>query len=113
NIVARAFYALGDTKTPMQISLVCLATNFIIAGALLIPLRQGGPGIANTFTSCLNAGLLLFALRKKLGKLGLQSLRDELLWLLPLGMAAGLIAWFGWHFWQSRFGHATVALTFG
>jgi putative peptidoglycan lipid II flippase len=113
NIVARAFYALGDTKTPMKISIVCLVINFIIAGALLIPLRQGGPGIANTFTSGLNAGLLLFALRKKLGKLGLQSLRDELLWLLPLGMAAGLVAWFGWHFWQSRFGHATVALRIG
>src|SRR5487761_2364058 len=31
NILARAFFALGDTKTPMKISLACLALNLLIA----------------------------------------------------------------------------------
>jgi hypothetical protein len=48
NMLARAFYALGDTKTPMKISIVCLAVNLILAAALVVPLRQGGLGIANT-----------------------------------------------------------------
>src|SRR5208283_4655675 len=39
NILARAFYALGDTKTPMQISLVSLALNLVLATALVVPLR--------------------------------------------------------------------------
>src|ERR1035437_6530260 len=31
NVLDRAFYALGDTRTPMKISLVCHALNFILA----------------------------------------------------------------------------------
>src|SRR6185312_13588259 len=35
NVLARAFYALGDTKTPMKISIVCLFLNLILAAALI------------------------------------------------------------------------------
>jgi putative peptidoglycan lipid II flippase len=113
NILARAFYALGDTKTPMQISLVCLTINFI-ASCLLMPLlREGGPGIANTCTSAINVSLLLFALRKKLGRLEMQALRDTLRPLLLATLLAGAIAWGGWHEWEHSFGHKTLALKIG
>ncbi len=113
NILARAFYALGDTKTPMKISLVCLAINFTAACILIKPLREGGPGIANTFTSLINVGLLLFVLRKKLGKLEMQSLRETLRPLLLATILAGVIAWGGWNFWELTLGHATIALKIG
>jgi len=113
NILARAFYALGDTKTPMKISLVCLAFNLVVAAALLGPLREGGPGIANTLTSCFNVGLLSFALRKKLGGLEMESLRQNLLWLVPLTILAGVIAYAGWRLWESSLGHGNVALKIG
>jgi putative peptidoglycan lipid II flippase len=113
NILARAFYALGDTKTPMKISLVCLAVNFTAAAALLGPLREGGPGLANTLTSGINAALLVFALRKKLGRLEMEPLRQNLLWLLPLTLLAGIIAFESWRWWESLFGHATLALKIG
>ena len=113
NILARAFYALGDTKTPMKISLVCLAINFTAACILIKPLREGGPGIANTFTSLINVGLLLFVLRKKLGKLEMKPLRDTLRPLALATILAGVIAWCGWHFWERTFGHATIALKIG
>src|SRR6202012_1869130 len=60
NILARAFYALGDTKTPMKISIFCLILNFVVGGFLIFPLHEGGAGLANTLTSAINAGLLLF-----------------------------------------------------
>jgi putative peptidoglycan lipid II flippase len=113
NILARAFYALGDTKTPMQISLVCLVINVLAGAALIFPLREGGPGIANTFTSALNAGLLLFALRKKLGKLEMEPLRGALLPLIAAALLAGLLAWGGWKLWEQYLGHATLALKLG
>ncbi len=110
NILARAFFALGDTKTPMKISIVCLIVNLILSVLLVFPLRQGGLGIANTATSICNVGLLLFALRKKLGKLEMEALWKTLLPLTIAGIIAGVVAWFGWHYLEKQFGHATIAL---
>jgi putative peptidoglycan lipid II flippase len=113
NILARAFFALGDTKTPMKISIVCLTVNFAATCALLKPLHEGGPGIVNTLTSCLNTGLLLFALRKKLGKLELESLRKNLPPLALMTIFAGLVAWECWRLWENSIGHGNIALKIG
>ena len=113
NILARAFYALGDTRTPMRISLLCLTLNFLIACLLMLPLREGGPGIANLMTSTISVGLLTFALRKKLGKLDMAALRQTLVPLAIGAAAAGVIAWLGWRLWETQLGHATLALRLG
>jgi putative peptidoglycan lipid II flippase len=113
NILARAFFALGDTRTPMKISIVCLTINFAVTCALLKPLREGGPGIVNTLTSCLNLGLLLFALRKKLGKLELESLRKNLPTMALMTIFAGLVAWESWRLWENSIGHQNLALKIG
>jgi putative peptidoglycan lipid II flippase len=113
NILARAFFALGDTQTPMKISIACLALNFILAALLVLPLRQGGLGIANTVTSICNVWLLVFALRKKLGRLEMEPLRHALRMLVPAAMLAGVIAWGGWQWWEKSIGHATLALKIG
>jgi putative peptidoglycan lipid II flippase len=113
NILARAFFALGDTKTPMKISLACLMLNLLLAAALVVPLKQGGLGIANTITSVCNAGLLFFALRKKIARLELAPLRATFLPLGAAGLLAGLVAWLGWRWWESSLGHETLALKIG
>ena len=108
NVLARAFYALGDVKTPMKISLFCFAVNLIFAVALVRPLRQGGLGIANTVTSLCNVGFLLYALRRKLGKLEMEPLRATLLPLAGAGILAGLAAWWGCRLWENTMGHAAL-----
>ena len=113
NILARAFFALGDTKTPMKISLACLLLNLLLAAALVVPLKQGGLGIANTITSVCNAGLLCFALRKKLGRLEMAPLRAMFVPLANAGLAAGLIAWQSWRLWENALGHETLVLKLG
>jgi putative peptidoglycan lipid II flippase len=113
NILVRAFFALGDTQTPMKISIACLVMNCLMAAILVVPLKQGGLGIANTVTSICNVGLLTFALRKKLGKLEMEPLRKTFLPLAVAGLLAGLLAWAGWRLWESQIGHATIALKIG
>ena len=113
NVLARAFYALGDTKTPMKISIVCLIINLIFSAILIMPLRQAGLGIANTLTSIANVSLLVFALRKKLKTLDAEPLRRTFLPLAIAGALAGLAAWLGWKCWEKELGHTTISLEIG
>src|SRR4029079_12836409 len=69
--------------------------------------------IANTVTSVCNLMLLLYALRRKLGKLELEPLRATVLPLLVAGVVAAAIAWWGGRYWEQTFGHANLALRFG
>jgi putative peptidoglycan lipid II flippase len=106
NILARAFYALGDTKTPMRISLVTLCMNLLLAASLVWQLRQSGLAIANTVTSAVNTVLLLYALRRKLKHLDFGELR-RMLWVGMAGAAlAGAIGWAGALECERLLGHA-------
>ena len=113
NILARAFYALGDTKTPTRISMTCLVVNLVLTALFLWPLQQAGMGLANSITSFANAGLLLFALRKKLGHLEMGSLRGQLGALAIGGLTAAGTAYGGLQLWQAKLGHATLLLKAG
>ena len=113
NILARAFYALGDTKTPMRVSIFCLALNLVLALALVWPFAQGGLGMANTISAICNAVLLGYALRKKLGRLELAEFKNSLEGLLAATVVSGLLVWLAAHFWESRLGHATLGLKIG
>lgn len=94
NLIARAFYALGDTQTPMRVSVFCLAANLLMA-LILIPLfKQGGMGLANTLSAGLNSGLLFYALRKKLPKLGFRDLAGNFAGVAGAAVVAAAVAWF-------------------
>jgi putative peptidoglycan lipid II flippase len=113
NVLARAFYALGDTRTPMKISMVCLVLNLALSLALVGPFRQGGLGMANTISSAINVGLLLYALRRKLGRLEISSLR-ALLWPLTGAMIAAVGISLGMsRLWQAKAGLSGLAFELG
>ncbi|HWF17681.1 MAG TPA: murein biosynthesis integral membrane protein MurJ [Verrucomicrobiae bacterium] len=113
NILARAFYALGDTKTPMKISIFCLVINLIFALVLIRKFQQGGLGMANSLSACFNVSLLFYALRKKLGKLEFGALRQMLWPIFVAGIFAALTAWATWHQWDKTFGHFGLARRLG
>ncbi len=109
NILARAFFALGDVKVPMRISLFCLAINLVVVVVLLLGMDMGvgALGIANTFSSSINLGLLLFALRKKLKQFDLVAFRAQLGRLLFAAGVAAAVTWITLHYWNRFVGHAT------
>jgi putative peptidoglycan lipid II flippase len=113
NILARAFYALKDIKTPVTISVFCLMLNLGFALWLVQSRREAGLAMANTLSACFNVALLLYALRRKLGQLELANLRRLLLVLVPAAaVAGGIAAWLGW-LWENNLGHATLAIKLG
>lgn len=106
NILARAFYALGDTKTPMKISVVCLGINVILSFWLIGSFAEGGLGIANTLSAACNVWLLFHALRRKLKHLGLSALRQNILSMAGGAIVAGEAAWLLSGAWERSIGHS-------
>ncbi len=113
NILARAFFALGDTRTPMRISVLCFALNLGFVLLFLPGYRAAGLGVANTLSSIFNVGCLIYALRRKLGRLEWGSLWRTLRGALGATVLAGLVAWAVNRGWATRFGHATLWLRLG
>jgi putative peptidoglycan lipid II flippase len=106
NVLARAFYALGDTNTPMRISVTCLAINLLLSLTFIFPLQQAGLGLANSMTAFLQCGLLIYALRRKLPKTDFADLRGQLPRLMLCMAVAGGVAYGLLRLWDARLGHA-------
>jgi putative peptidoglycan lipid II flippase len=108
NITARAFYALGDTQTPMKISAFCLVLNVVFALWTVPSLRQGGMGIANTMSAAMNVYLLIYGLKKKLTKLDFADLRPLLLQMVSAGVLGGIVAYATSYAWEHYIGGANL-----
>ena len=117
NVMARAFYAMGDTKVPMQISAVCLCLNIVVLLPLIFMfpkgLEAGALGVANALSSLLNVGLLSYALKRKMPKWEVQSLLRPLAGMLLAAVVAGGVAWFLHGQWVANLGYETVWLKIG
>lgn len=113
NILARAFYALHDIKTPMKISIFSLCVNLVFALILVQRFREVGLGAANSLSAVCNAGLLFFALRKKLSRLEMADLRGHLIKLLVSAVGSGVVAWLVLKWFEGHFGNATFPARIG
>jgi putative peptidoglycan lipid II flippase len=113
NILARAFYALNDIKTPMRISVFCLLLNLGFALWLIRPYHEAGLAVANTLSACFNVALLTYALRRKLSTLGLIAFTRSLLVLVPSAVGAGILAALLASLWEKKLGHDTLLLKIG
>lgn len=68
-VLARSFYAMQDTITPVRITMVAVVIDII--GSIILGTRFGVTGLALSFTisSIINAGWLFIALHRRVGHL--------------------------------------------
>jgi putative peptidoglycan lipid II flippase len=69
-VLVPAFYALKDTKTPVLIALAAFILNLLFSLALMGPLKHGGLALASSLSALGNMLLLLWFLRRKIGRFG-------------------------------------------
>jgi putative peptidoglycan lipid II flippase len=100
-VLARAFYALHDTKTPVLVGAVAMGLNVafsVLFSALFARagwLPHGGLALANSLATALEAGGLIFFMRRRLdGMLGGFILKGSLQSAAgALAMSIGLWLW--------------------
>jgi putative peptidoglycan lipid II flippase len=100
-VIARAFYALHDTFTPVWVGSLAVALN--IALSLTLPgafeaqgwMKHGGLALANSIATLLETAVLLALIRRRLG--GIEGRRTLFAFfksgLAALAMGAVLIGW--------------------
>lgn len=64
-LLARAFYAMHNTKTPMTISIISITLSIILGFILAPKMGVGGLALAFALGGMFNAGLLYYFLQKK------------------------------------------------
>lgn len=74
HLLARAFYALHNTKTPVYTGLISVATNVIFAIIFVkTSLGIAGLALATSLANFINAGLLMFFLDRKVARFDRQK----------------------------------------
>ncbi len=92
-VLARAFYALQDTFTPVLAALIAVAVNVVVAIALVGPLGLSGLAIAIALAAWLEMLALVVLLERRIPGLGLGPVWTVLAKSLPAAGAGGLAAW--------------------
>ncbi|MCF6299447.1 MAG: polysaccharide biosynthesis C-terminal domain-containing protein, partial [Thiomicrorhabdus sp.] len=64
-ILAPAFYARKDMKTPVKVAIIALVTNMVLNLILIGPFAHVGLAAATTISAFVNSGLLYWYLRKQ------------------------------------------------
>ena len=93
-VLAPAFYALKDTRTPVLTALAAFFVNLIFSLILMGPMLHAGLALATTLAAAVNMLLLLWLLRRRLGSFGglaiLTTAGKALLASLPMAL---LVSW--------------------
>ncbi|MBW2668506.1 MAG: murein biosynthesis integral membrane protein MurJ, partial [Deltaproteobacteria bacterium] len=92
-IVVSTFYALQDTRTPVITGAVSVCANIVLGIILMGPMGHGGLALSTSLASMLNLGLLVWALRTKLGALGLKSITESACKTMICSGIMGTVVW--------------------
>ena len=93
-VLAPAFYARQDIKTPVKIALITLAATQAMNLAFIVPLKHAGLALSIGLASCLNAALLYRGLRRR-GVYQPQAGWTRFLVRLLVALAVmGIVLWF-------------------
>jgi putative peptidoglycan lipid II flippase len=112
-IVVNTFYAMQDTATPVRMATVAIGANICLGIILMGPMGHGGLALSLSLASMLNLGLLLRALKARLGSLGWHTVSGSI-WRTTLSAALmGAIVWITAKFLIPAQGATTTSLFLG
>jgi putative peptidoglycan lipid II flippase len=94
-VLAPAFYALKDTRTPVVAAFVAFIVNLFCSLLLMRSMQHAGLALASSISSAANMLLLFYFLRKRIGLFGgariTATAARSLLSAIPACLAASVV----------------------
>jgi putative peptidoglycan lipid II flippase len=96
-IASPSFYSLGDSRTPVTVSVMTVGANLVLNLALVQVLGYKGLALGTAIAALLNAGTLLALLSRRLDGLETSRVATAFVKILLASMMMGVAAW-----WTAR-----------
>lgn len=93
-ILAPAFYANQDTKTPFKIATLCIVVNFVFNIILMFPLKYVGMALATSIASWVNVVLMTRTLKAREWLVIEQRLITQVSKIVAASLAMALVLYF-------------------
>ena len=123
HLVTRAFFAMQETRLPMKVSMWAAGVNLVLNLTLIWWLGVAGLALSTVLSATAQAGLLLWLLRRRVGRLGLTSysrtfIQSSVASAVMAGATIGTLhlaeRWLGAAVsWQMALGHLVPAVAAG
>lgn len=98
-MIARVFYALEDTKTPLFASVFSIFLNVILSLILSRAYGVAGLGLAVSISATVQLFLLLILLRRKMGDFGVRSLSISSFKITLASLSMSVVLYAGVRYW--------------
>lgn len=97
-VLARGFYSMQDTKTPMINSAIGMVLNIVLNIILSRYLGIGGLALATSIAATFTTILLFISLRKQIGPFGMKQISISFLKILFASLVMGGLAKFSFNY---------------
>ena len=119
-VLVPTYYALGDTRTPVKISLLAVASNILMCIFLVLVLpehiRFVGLALGTSFSALLNSSLLAVGLVKRLGNFSEYRVLNTLNRIILISLVMGVVVFllqYQIELWKGDMGLADEIWTLG
>jgi len=92
-LASPSFYALGDARTPVTVSLTSIVSNLALNLVLVRLMGYRGLALGTTMAAIVNAGLLLWLLGRRLDGLDRRRVTVAFLKIVLASLLMGVAAW--------------------
>jgi len=106
-ILAKAFYSMQDTATPMKNATIGVVVNIILNFILSSMMGISGLALATSISSTLTFILLMLSLRQKVGTLGFSNMVMTYVKILMISLIMAAVSWY---VYSSMLSHVTNTL---
>jgi putative peptidoglycan lipid II flippase len=102
-VLVPAFYSLGDSRTPMLVSLGSILTNWLVASSMIRVTGLGHAGLALSTSAVALCGFLLqfILLRNRIGGIHGRALLAQLGKIVAASLAMAAVVWLSSHAMRS------------